>query len=242
MRSTRRIDRRSASPRRVAAVAAALLALTAVSGCGSTRFTPGAAATVNGEAISQDRVNSIVSAACAYTVANAEASGQPPAPVSLANLRASITQAVVQFALTDRAAQERDITVTDAVIAEATAANPVPDELDEKDKAALEGFFEEFGRSNAQLRIIGANLADPSVTTLDEVTEDRTQQASKYLESYTRKQDVTINPAYGEWTGDTVTGGSGSLSDPVSRVAKASQTAAESPGADTAELPASQVC
>jgi hypothetical protein len=225
--------------RTAAAIAITLLGMVGLSGC-STHLSPGVAATINGDAISQDHVDSVVKAACAYTAASAGNSA--PKPVSLANLRSSITGALIQFAVIDRAATSMDLSVDQSTIASSAARNQIPPGLSSTDKAALKGFFYDVGKSSAQTQLIGAHLADPSVTTTAQVHSDQSKRASKYLTSYVAKQDVRVNPAYGEWNGKTVVGGSGSLSDPVSALAKASETAASDPQADASDLPPSQVC
>lgn len=218
----------------------AMLGLSALSGC-STHLSPGVAATVNDQAIQQDRIDSVVHAACAYTAATAGAD-RAPTPVSLANLRATITAALVQFAVIDRAASAMKLSVDQATIVENSSQNAIPPGLSKPDTGALKGFFYDIGKSTAQTQLIGAHLADPSVTTIKQVKTDNTQQASAYLAKYVTKQDVRVNPAYGRWDGSTVVGGSGSLSDPVSALAKASETAASNSQANTADLPKSQVC
>ncbi|MBA2559326.1 MAG: SurA N-terminal domain-containing protein [Propionibacteriales bacterium] len=232
---------RVGASRPVGALLAVALGLSAVSGCG-TRLTPGVAATINETTISQDRVDSVVQAACEYTAANAAAGGQAGAPVSLANLRSTITQALIQFAVTDEAATAMGLSVSEAAISAGAEQNTIPESLDDDADHTLKGFFEEFARSSAQGQLIGAHLSDPSITTFDEVTADKSAQASSYLKTFVAKQDITVNPAYGRWTGSAVVGGSGSLSDPVSDIAKASQAAASDPQASTSDLPASQVC
>lgn len=222
-------------------IAVCLLGLSAVSGCG-TQFTPGVAASINGEPISQGHVDSVVQAACAYTAASTAASGQTVAPRSLANLRSSITQALVQFSLTDRVASGMHLTVSQAAVDAAASQSQVPPGVSTTDTATLKGFFQDFAKSSVELKLIGAHLADPSVTTIAQVKQDMSAQANKYLTSYAARQDVTVNPAYGRWNGSAVIGGSGSLSDPVSPVAKAGQAAATNAQADTSALPASQVC
>jgi SurA N-terminal domain len=223
-----------------AVVLLALTGLSALSGC-SSNLTPGVAATINGQAIQQDEVDSVVSAACAYTAASAGSQSAAPR-ASLANLRATITAALVQFALIDRAAAAMKLTVDQAAIAQNASQNSIPSGLSKADTAALKSFFDAVGKSTAETQLIGAHLADPSITTSSQVQSDQTAQASSYLAKYVTKQEVRINPAYGRWNGKTVVGGSGSLSDPVSAAAKDSQEAATNSKANTSDLPASQVC
>ncbi len=241
MSTSRRAARSARRPRLPASAAMALLLVGALSGCG-THLSPGAAATINGDAISQNHVDEVVLAACAYTAANAQAGGQPAGETSLANLRATITQALVQFDLADRAAAAMKLNVTAAEVSAAAAQNQLPSGLSDTDADVLRGFFQDFSRSSDQVKLIGAHLTDPSITTMQQVTTDKSAAATTYLETYASKQDVTVNPAYGVWTGSAVKGTSGSLSDPVSDVAVAGEAAASDPQADASALPASQVC
>jgi hypothetical protein len=227
-------------PRVAAAIVFALVGLGAMSGC-TSHLTPGVAATINGDAISEQHVDSIVQAACAYNTATAGAD-RAPTPVSLANLRSTITGAVVQFEVIDRAASAMNLTVDQATIVANSSQNQIPAGLNATDKAALKGFFYDIGKSTAETQVIGAHLADPTVTDIKQVHGDNTKQAATYLASYVHKQDIRVNPAYGQWTGSQVVGGSGSLSDPVSTLAKAAETAASSSQANTADLPSTQVC
>lgn len=220
--------------------AAVLLSLTAVSGCGS-HLSPGMAATINGDTISQDSVDSVVEAACAYTAASAQPGAAPQPPLSLANLRSTITQSLIQFAVTDDAATQLGLSVSQAAIATGAAQQPIPSGLDGTDADVIKGFFQDFAKSSAQIQLIGAHLADPSITTYEQVQLDKAAQGKKYVMAYAADQEVTVNPAYGNWTGSGVAGGSGSLSDPVSDSAKASAGGAAD-GANTSSLPSSQVC
>jgi hypothetical protein len=226
--------------RAAVAVVLALLGLSALSGC-SSHLTPGVAATIDGDSISQGRVDSIVKAACAYTAASASDSQAPPR-VSLANLRSAITGALVQFAVIDRAASDMKVSVDQATIAQAASQNTIPPGLKPVDRDALKGFFYDLGKSTEQTQVIGAHLSDPTITSSRQVHGDTSKQANKYLATYATKQEVRVNPAYGTWNGKSVVGGSGSLSDPVSDLAKASETAASNSQANTSSLPSSQVC
>ncbi len=220
-------------------LSAALMGLTALSGC-SNGFNPGAAATVDGTVISTDTVDSIVSGACAYT--DASSSSGAATPTSLANLRLTITQAMIQFALTGEVTKAMHLSVSQAAIAKAGAGNTIPAGLSAADTAALKTFFDDYATSTGQLQLIGAHLADKSVTTSAQVTSDQSAKAQTYLATYSTKQDVSVNPAYGHWNGSTVGGGSGSLSNAVSASAKDSLDAETNPQADTSKLLATQVC
>ena len=149
---------------------------------------------------------------------------------------------MVQFDVIDRAATAMNLTVDQATILANSSQNQIPAGLNATDKAALKGFFYDIGKSTAETQVIGAHLADPSVTDIKQVHSDNSKQAATYLASYVHKQDIRVNPAYGEWTGSQVVGGSGSLSDPVSTLAKAAEYAASNSQANTSDLPSTQVC
>jgi hypothetical protein len=237
---TARTGRRAGRAQRTAGVLiVALVGLGVLSSC-STNLTPGVAATIDDATISQNHVDSVVTAACAYTAANSSA--QTPTPISLANLRSAITGALVQFSVIDSAARAMKLTASPAAIENIASQSQIPPGLNAADKKALEGFFYDVGKSTAQTQLIGAHLADPSVTDSAQVKGDNSKQATKYLTSYVRTRDIRVNPAYGRWNGSAVVGGSGSLSAPVSTLAKDSETAASNSQANTSALPSVQVC
>jgi hypothetical protein len=235
------IGRRRAGTRLRAAglVGAALLSLTAISGCG-TGFSPGSAATINGTTISQDQVDSIVSGACAFTAASSDGS-TGTTPTSLASLRATVTQALIQFNVTDAVTKAMKLSVSQAAITQAIP-NQVPSGLGKADTAALKSFFYDYAKSSSQAQLIGAHLVDSSITTSEQVEKNESSVASTYLGKYAAKQDITVNPAYGRWNGASVVGGSSSLSDAVSSSAKDSLAAATSSKGDTTGLLSTQVC
>jgi hypothetical protein len=235
---SRSVHRRFGARGRVAGtVALTLLGLTSVAGCGGG-IAPGRAATVDGQSISQDSVDSVVSAACAYT----SASGGGSTPTSLANLRASITQAEIQYLLTDRLTDDMGLSVSQASIATIQNQTSIPKSLSADDVASLTSFFYAYAKSTSELQLLGAHLTDPSVTASAQVKGDKSSVAVKYLIGYAEKQDISVNPAYGQWTGSQVLGGSGSLSDAVSSNAKDSAKAASDAQADASGLLSTQVC
>lgn len=228
-------------PRRLAArgryLVTGALAMLLLAGCG-TGIRPGAAAVVNGHVITQDEVDDLVLAACEYSKAvRLEQGGAEPAQ-SMATLRSSLAEALIQFEITDAAAAQLGVSVSDAKIAQLSSGNPMPAGLSKTSRDLLEDFF--YGASRAQLQqaVVGAHLRDPKITTADAVTPQDLQAATEYLDDFAKQQEVTVNPSYGSWDGSTLVDVSGSLSDPVST----SATAAD-PAADPVEgLPPSQVC
>lgn len=225
-----RPGRRASSRRYLVSSAAAVLML---AGCG-TNFHPGAAAVVNDHAISESEVDNLVLAACEYSKeVRLEQGGAEPGQ-SMASLRSSLAAALIRFEITDEAATQLGLSVSDAKIAELTAANQIPPGLSETTRELLEGFFLDASRAQLQQAVVGAHLSDPQVTTADHITSADSDAATQYLNHFAAKQDVTVNPSYGSWDGSALVHGSGSLSDPVSTTATAA--------APVADLPPSQVC
>lgn len=232
MRARRRPSRRS--PIAVSALLGFVLA-----GCG-TDFHPGAAAVVNGHVISESRVDDLVLAACEYSRAVRLDQGGAEPTQSMAVLRSSLAEALINFELTDEAATRLGLKVSDASIAELTSANSMPPGLSSKARDILSGFFYDASRAQLQQAVLGAHLRDPQITMTDDVTAEDIDTAAPYLERFADRQDVSVDPSYGSWDGHALVTSSGSLSDPVSTTPTPdpSATGAES----VADLPPSQVC
>lgn len=115
------------TPRRLATgrrcLVAGALATLLLTGCG-TGIRPGAAAVVNGHVISQDEVDELVLAACDYSKAvRLEQGGAEPAQ-SMADLRSRLALALIQFEITNAAAAQLGLSVSEAKIGQLTSANP----------------------------------------------------------------------------------------------------------------------
>lgn len=227
--------RRLATSRRC--LVAAGMATLLLTGCG-TGIRPGAAAVVNGHVISQDEVDELVLAACDYSKAVRLEQGGAEPTQSMATLRSSLAEALIQFEITNAAAAQLGLSVSDAKVAELTSANPMPPGLSRSSRDLLEEFFYKASRAQLQQAVVGAHLRDPEVTTADAVTPADLEAATKYLDSFASKQDVSVNPSYGEWDGSALVDVSGSLSDPVSTT----PTPADSAADPVEGLPPSQVC
>lgn len=211
----------------------------AVAGCG-TDIHPGAAAVVNGHVISQGEVDDLVLAACEYSESVRLGQGGAEPGQSMATLRSSLAEALIQFEIIDEAASQLGLSVSDAKIAELTSANSLPPGLSDESRDLLDDFFYSASRAQLQQAVVGAHLRDPKITTADAITPEDIEAATKYVDKFASEQDVTVNPAYGSWDGSTLVGDSGSLSDAVSTTPAA---AAQSAVADAVEdLPPSQVC
>jgi hypothetical protein len=111
------------SGRRLAVLSA--LAVLGLAGCGQEA--PGVAASIDGEQVTMDQVDSYANAVCTYNEVNAEVSGQPPQAVSGEDLRGFALNLLVQQALTERVAEEVGASVPAA--AGAQAVDPQTEEV-----------------------------------------------------------------------------------------------------------------
>lgn len=236
-------SQRSVGGRRRAAAGVAALAVLAVSGCGSTNLHSGSAAVVDGTAISQSQVDTMVMAACGFIKANNEANHQPGLNQSVAGLRNNLANSYIVFLLDDRAARKLHISISEAAISR--FPSPIPKGVSAADRATLKQFFHQATKSQLQEAVIGEHLKDPSVTTADKITRANITSyghaAMNYLSRFRVNQDVTVNPSLGIWSGTALQPGSGSLSDAVSTKAKKWLTL-RSGGGSPSDLPTSQRC
>lgn len=217
----------------------AVAAVFAVAGCG-VNIHPGTAAVVNGHVISQGEVDDLVLAACEYSEAvRLEQGGAEPGQ-SMAALRSSLAEALIQFEVTDEAARQLGLSVSDASVAKLTADSTMPPGLSDESRELLEGFFSDASRAQLQQAVVGAHLRDPKVVTAEDATPEDIDAATKYLNTFAADQDVTVNPSYGSWDGTTLVHTSGSLSDAVSTTPPADDLAAAPD--PVKDLPPSQVC
>jgi hypothetical protein len=222
----------------VAAIAAAGALL--LSGC---TVHPGSAAVVNGQSISESRIDDLVLAACNFSERLREQSGGTSATTSMAYLRTFLLNDLINFRISNEAAAQLGLTVSPAKIASVTGSEQIPPGLSSKDHDLMEQYFRDAALSQIQLAVIGAHLKDPSVTDADKVTQsDQTPAAKAWLARFTAKQDVSINPAYGTWDGQKLVDGQGSLSAPASGDAKHWMSLRAAAGNSVEGLPPSQVC
>jgi hypothetical protein len=217
---------------------AAVLLAVVVSGCG-TSLNPGAAAQVNDQRITQSEVDDMVMAACEFSkVARLEAGGKDPQS-SMAALRETVIGAKVQFALTEQAAEELGITVSDAAVT--AAMQTVPPQLTGDAADLVRDFFHDAAKAQVQQAVIGAHSVDSSVTDDSAPMSDENLAAGEqFLQEYAAEQDIEVNPEFGTWDGSKVSRGSGSLSVAVSDRAEEIGQAADN--RSIPDLPASQVC
>lgn len=217
----------------------AAVAMLVVSGC---TFHPGSAAVVNGTKISQNDVDNLVSAACNYSKLIRLKGAGSTAATSIAYLKHFFTSEMVMIRITDKAAAQRGLTVSPAAIAKVTSGQTLPGGLTSSERAALSSYFTASAREKLQEAVIGAHLKDSSVTNADKVTQADLKAGTAYLKTYSTKQSVQINPAYGSWNGSTVVDTDGSLSAPKSSAAVAWLRQQQKGVSDVAGLPANQVC
>lgn len=225
----------------------ALVAVIGVSGC---TFHPGSAALVNSTKISQNDVDDLVVAACSFTRLNRLANPAPSEPASaVAFFKHLFTQDLVSFAIVEKAARQQGVTVSPAAIGKIVGQQPLPAGLSDSDESTLTDFFTASARSQLQQIVIAAHLADPSVTSTEDVDEadyqKLLQSADAYMARYTKQQSVQINPSYGSWDGGAVGATDGSLSAPASEVAAKwlrLRTGSASDPASVSGLPPNQVC
>jgi hypothetical protein len=214
----------------------ASLLVVVLTGCGAN-FHPGEAAIVDGTGISSGSVDDLVLAACEYSKQGRLSQGGAVPTQSMARLRFSITQALIQFLINDKAARQLGVTVSDAKIASVAGAATMPPGISGSTRQLLTSFFHESAKAQLQQAVIGAHLRDPKITTADAVTQDDLKAATPYLQKFAAQQHVVVDPSYGRWNGAALVAASGSLSVPVS-------TTPGGAGAATAvkDLPPSQVC
>lgn len=217
--------------RGVALVVAAGLALTA---CGDV--SPGAAATVEGTKIPRETVDEMAQAVCTAEVTYAGLVDQPVQPTPTSLYRELSLSLLINEQLALDVADRLDIDLP-------------PSSYEAGQDAGLEGLFEalpssalepfqdyvdSYNRLQALYTAIGAEAGEASSDAPPEVTD----AGRVYVAQYAKKQDIDVDPRFGEFTDGRVAGGSGSLSVPVE--AAASVGPDEPP--DVSGLPDSQIC
>ncbi len=228
--------------RRRVAAAGALVVTLSISGCG-TDLHPGTAASVNGTSITESTIDDLLAAVCSFNEIERTNQGGTEPNQSIQTLRASLVESLVIVEITDQAAEERGLTVSDALIAKSSAGTPIPSELPDDQEELLREFLQRRTEQTLKQGVIGANLDDPSVTTAEDIKQSDVSAANTYLLDYAQKQDVEVSPRYGTWDGDRIQFGTGSLSDPVSTTAAPTPLPGQPPPTgDTPTPPASQRC
>jgi len=234
----------SRTRKRSTAAALGVVAALALSGC---NVHPGSAAVVNGSAISQSKVDDLVLAACSFTRVERLSNGQLPAPsTSMAYLRHVLLQDLITVKIADAAAKSLHLSVSPAVITTAAGNTTVPAGVSNDDRKLLQAFFLDLGKSQAHQAVIGAHIKDPSITNADKLFSSDfatdIQAAAKFMSAFTRRQNVSINPAYGSWNNQVLVDGDGSLSVPKSATAVRWLQLRRTDSQNVSGLPPSQVC
>ncbi len=228
--------------RRAFCAVATAVAVVATSSCG-TDLRPGVAASVNDTTITERTIDDLTEAICSFNEVQRKQQGLTQPSQSVQDLRAGIVESLVILELTDQAAEQKGVTVSDALVAKNAAETPIPETLPADQKALLEDFLAMRTLQGLQQGAIGANLRDSSVTTADKITEADISAANSYLQKFAKKQDVEVSPRYGVWDGTRLQFGTGSLSDPVSTTAAPPPVPGEpEPPESTLTAPASQLC
>jgi hypothetical protein len=190
------------------AVTAAGMVLT-LAGCGNV--SPGAAATVNGEAIPLAEVDSMARAFCAADIAAAALQDQEPEPRGTADYRYRVLSTLVNAEVADDLASERGIDVPPASYEQNLSEyEALFAEMPDTDVDALLDYIASFSRLQATTEALGAERAgadaDPSAALA---------AGQRLLQREVQNADIDLDPRFGELTGGQVVGGSGSLSVPA---------------------------
>jgi hypothetical protein len=223
-------------------VVAGLVSVVVLTGCDS-QMHPGAAAVVNGAAVSQSYVDDSATALCHLIVVTNEGAAQPSTP-SISDLRVNFTSFGVQSKVVNAVVDELGLTINPSDVDRLTAQYALPDGLSEDDVDRLNAYLDELSAFYVSEATISAHAADPSVTDSSGLQVDASAPPPLPDEVTQRlaDADVDVNPMYGSWDGSTstVVAASGSLSELVSKASASPDPAA--PEADSADLPSSQAC
>lgn len=179
--------------RLVVLAASAVLVLT---GCGQEA--PGVAASVDGEQITMNQVDSYAGAVCSYNKATAEVSGQPEQAVTGEELRGFAVDLLVQQALTERVAEEQGVSVP-----EAAAAQEIDPQTEEiiaampADEGEVVNEIVSTSQRNAALQqAIGEKLLDDQGGGGD--SQQAQQAAAEELTKAEADADIDIDPRLAE--------------------------------------------
>ncbi len=214
----------------------ALVAGLALTGCGDV--TPGAAATVDGEAIALDHVDELARSFCVAEMSYADYTETEWQPLPTSYYRDNVLGVLINEELATQAADELGLDVP------ASLAQPPDNEdldaiferLTGDDDAAFRDYLAVLGRLQALYLVIGQDQGGEQAGAGQEATA----AGQAYIAEYAAEQDVDLDPRFGEFTGGQVIGGSGSLSVPLEPV----ETTPPAQGApqDVSGLPDSQIC
>ncbi len=218
---------------RKAAVVAALAALT-LSSCGQNK--PGVAADVDGAEITDAKVDDFATVLCALGGLPSEtASGTPTKDARFRSLQIllgnQLAEDVADLDNVDRA----------AVNAAVEQLNSTRDSVPESVVDTFDQVVEEYATTQNAIIALGRASLEKSGTTGDIADDAAYAEGDRLRTEYAAKADISIDPRFGTMVDGVLTAGEGSLSVPVSPLAK--EAAAATPSAElVAGLPASQKC
>lgn len=217
--------------RGVALVVAAGLALTA---CGDV--SPGAAATLDGTTISRETVDDMAQAVCTAEVTYAQLADQPMQPTPTSIYRELTLGLLIneQLALDVADRLEIDVPPSSYQAGQDAGLEGLFEALPSSALEPFQDYVESYNRLQALYAAIGAETGDAS----SDVPQAATEAGRAYVARYAERQDIDVDPRFGEFTDGQVAGGSGSLSVPVE--AAAGLRPGEPP--DVSGLPDSQIC
>ena len=235
MRVTRPRPSNAASRRRVVTRSGVVTAAAALllSGCGSTA--PGVAAQVEGEQITDEKVDDFAEALCALGGLAGTESGTPSGEARF--------NALSILLVTELARQSGDLDAVDSdeLAAAEQQITAGRDQVPEGSRDTFDEVASEYVES--QLAIVAAGRASLQEQGAGaEVTDDQAlQEGERLLREYAEQADVEVDPRYGRLEDGVLVQDSGSLSVPVSDFAVAA--AEEQPTEElVSQLPASQKC
>lgn len=204
---------------------------------------PGSAAVVDGTSIRESSVDTLVQAGCAYETEMGKIDRQTYPVLSISTLRANFVNVLIRNQLArDAAAKIGGLRVSQDQVTKFAAGNTIPPTLGEPEKSQITEFFQDSSETDLLVALIGAHLKDDTVTDASNVQQADLDAGQKYLTTYSKNADVSVNPSVGTWNGTAIEPGSGSLSvlavTPTTPEAVPGQPA-ENPAAT---LPPSQQC
>jgi hypothetical protein len=225
---------------RMRRTAVALVAVALASGCSSLH--PGNAAVVGDRAVQVSAVDDLTRALCASNDARAVHNPAYLAKTSTRDLRRSILNALVQADVVEQAAASLGVSVTPAAVDDLLGNGQlVPAGVSTDDTNLLVDLYHEIGRVQLLTAAIGREQLERAGTT-GASHQQVTQAGNKFLAAYADKIGVDVDPRFGTYTpSGGITGGSGSISVPISPAARQAQ----SNNLDAAaidQLPHTQTC
>lgn len=220
--------------RRVKLAALAAGVTTVLAGCG---LHPGAAAVVESQTISHDRVDEIATAVCTANVATSRMSNQPPATLPMRGARQVALQILLETELSHQFGEHEGVEATPQEVSQAVAQNEAGLNLLPPDQRAT---FREALRDYTEGQLIVRDIGQealPGQASQQQAIEEGMRLRGEFVQTL----DVEVDPRYGRFDEGRYQLGGTELSVPASAFARAG--AREEPGdAFVAQLPDSQQC